>query len=309
VRQGGEVTGSPPLTHRALFRDPLVDGRAIRDGSLSRLRRRVDSLLVSRAEREEAELERQLRAPRVLTRPNLIATVSPKGGVGKTATTFLVANVLASHLKLRAIAVDANPTFGTLGRLPAQRLRAARSLGELLEDEDRVVTAAELRAYVSCLPSGLHILAAPNHATPPLDADRFGELIALVSCFYDAVLLDLGTGMAGPLARFAIERADQVVLVTTPAELTANLTIHAPEQLDDERTMVVINRTQPRLVLEVKAIEEWLSRSGRHRTVTLPDDRRLPVMLDSGTYSLEALDRRTRVGVKRLGLRVAEQLV
>jgi len=32
-------------------------------------------------------------------------------------------------------------------------------------------------------------------------------------------------------------------------------------------------------------------------------------MLDSGTYSLEALDRRTRAPVKRLGLAVAEQLV
>jgi hypothetical protein len=32
-------------------------------------------------------------------------------------------------------------------------------------------------------------------------------------------------------------------------------------------------------------------------------------MLDSGTYSLEALGRATRLAVKRLGLAVAEQLV
>jgi hypothetical protein len=43
--------------------------------------------------------------------------------------------------------------------------------------------------------------------------------------------------------------------------------------------------------------------------VTLPDDRRLATMLDSGTYSLEALDRRTRLSVKRLGLAAAERLV
>src|SRR5918997_1117343 len=32
--------------------------------------------------------------------------ISPKGGVGKTTSTFLVGNLLASHLKLRTIAVD-----------------------------------------------------------------------------------------------------------------------------------------------------------------------------------------------------------
>ena len=47
-----------------------------------------------------------------MTRPNTIALISPKGGVGKTTSTFIVGNLLASHLKLRAIAVDANPTSG-----------------------------------------------------------------------------------------------------------------------------------------------------------------------------------------------------
>src|SRR5207247_3974918 len=33
---------------------------------------------------------------------------------GKTTSTFLVGNLLAGHLKLRVVAVDANPDFGTL---------------------------------------------------------------------------------------------------------------------------------------------------------------------------------------------------
>ena len=119
---GGATGGSAHLTHRALFSDPVVDGRAKRDRSLNRFTRRVDSLLVSRAEREEAELERRLRRQPALTRANLVAIVSPKGGVGKTAATYLAGNVLASHLKLRAIAVDASSGFGTLGRLPAEPL-------------------------------------------------------------------------------------------------------------------------------------------------------------------------------------------
>jgi MinD-like ATPase involved in chromosome partitioning or flagellar assembly len=305
----GAPGGSPHLTRRALFPDPVVDGRAKRDGSLSRFTRRVDSLLVSRAEREEAELERRLRRQPALTRPNLIAIVSPKGGVGKTAATYIAGNVLASHLKLRAIAVDASPGFGTLGRLPAEPLRAALSLDDLLDQANRVATAAELRGYVACLPSGLHVLAAPDDSGPGLEQDRFGELVALVSCFYDTVLLDVATGLVGPLARLAIERADQLVLVTTPSELAVKLATDALGSLEPERTTVVVNRAHPRLAPEVRAVEEWLSRRNLHRTITVPDDRRLAMMLYTGTYSLEALDRPTRVAVKRLGLAVAEQLV
>jgi MinD-like ATPase involved in chromosome partitioning or flagellar assembly len=236
---------------------------------------------------------------------------SPKGGVGKTTTAFLAGNVLASHLKLRAIAVDGNPGFGTLGHLTAESARAEPSLAELLDDADHLGSAAELRRYVARLPSGLHLLASPvaPARTSSLGPDAYGELVALLSCFYETVLVDLGSGVTSPLARLVLDRADQVVLVTVPEQLTATLAIHALEQLDGERTTVVVNRTHPRMAPEVLAIEECLARRDLRRPVTLPDDRRLATMLDTGTYSLEALDQRTRLSVKRLGLAVAERLV
>jgi MinD-like ATPase involved in chromosome partitioning or flagellar assembly len=305
------VSGAPALRRRDLYKDPLIDGREAPDRTLSRLRRRMDSLLVSRAEREEADLERLLLAQPGVTRPNLVALISPKGGVGKTTSTFLAGNLLAAHLKLRAIAVDANPDFGTLGRLSGEQGRSSRSLAELLDDADRLATAAELRPYVSRLPSGLHLLAAPADATltASLGPDRYGELVAFLSCFYEAVLLDLGTGVAGPLARFAIERADQVVLVTTPEWITASVVLDALEHLKHERTTVVVNKAHPRPAAELRAVEECFRRERLHRSVTIPYDERLALMLDSGTYTLEALDRRTRLPIKRLGLAVAEQLV
>jgi MinD-like ATPase involved in chromosome partitioning or flagellar assembly len=310
VRSEAEVTGRP-LKRRDLFPHPLIDGRQARDGSVDRLRRRMSSMLVSRAEREEAGLERRLRSLAGVTRPNLVAVASPKGGVGKTTCSFLVGNILASHLKLRAIAVDANPGNGTLGRLPAESDRSDASLADLLDQADRLGTAAELRRYVARLPSGLHMLAAPHDPgrTATLGPDRYGQLVALLSCFYETILLDLGTGVTGPLARFAIDRADQAVMVTTPDQLTATLAVHALGQVDGDRTIVVVNRTQRRLAPELTAIEECLLRRGLNRPIALPEDRRLAAMLDTGAYSLEALDRCTRLSVKRLGLAVAEQLV
>jgi MinD-like ATPase involved in chromosome partitioning or flagellar assembly len=237
--------------------------------------------------------------------------MSPKGGVGKTAAAFLVGNLLASHLKLRAIAVDANPGFGTLGWFGPDHGQVGSSLTELLDDAGRLGTAAEVRRYVARLPSGLHLLASSHDTTGGAQPgpDGYGELIAFLSCFYETVVVDLGSGVTSPLARLAIDRADQIVLVTTPDQLTATLAVHALDQLDRERTTVVVNRTHPRLAPELRAIEECLDRRDARPPVTLPNDARLAVMLDSGAYSLEALDRRTRLSVKRLGLAVAERLV
>jgi MinD-like ATPase involved in chromosome partitioning or flagellar assembly len=311
VTRAGGAGGIRALRRRELFPDPLIDGREARDHSLDRFKRRVDSFLVSREEREEAELERRLRLRAGVTRPNVVAVLSPKGGVGKTTCTFVAANVLASHLKLRAVAVDANPGYGTLGRLPADSVRPEASLVDLLDHADRLGTAAELGRYVARLPSGLHVLAAPHDParTATLGPDRYGELVALLSCFYETIVLDLRTGMTGPLAQLAIDRADHAVLVTTPDQLTATLAIHALGHLDGDRTTVVVNRAHPRLAPELTAIEECLRRRGLHRPLTVPDDRRLAAMLDTGAYSLEALDLHTRLSVKRLGLAVAERLV
>jgi MinD-like ATPase involved in chromosome partitioning or flagellar assembly len=302
--------GERLLERGEVYPEPLVDGRQVRDGALGRLRRRIDSWLVSSGEREEADSERRLRGQPGVTRPNVVALISPKGGVGKTTATFLTGNLLASHLKLRVIAVDANPDFGTLGRL-ADEGRSPRSLAELLEDAERLATAAELGPYVSKLPSGLHLLAAPDDArlTASLGPDRYGELVAFLSCYYEAVLLDLGTGVAGPLAHFAIERADQVVLVTTPEWVTASVVLGALEHLQHERTTVVMNKSDPHSAAELRALDDRFRQERLHRSLTIPYDERLAVMLDSGTYALEALGRRTRLPVKRLGLAVAEQLV
>src|SRR6185436_8547926 len=121
----------------------------------------------------------------------------------------------------------------------------------------RVKTAAELNPYVSRQPTGLHLLAAPSdpELTASLGPDRYGELVAFLSCFYEVVLLDLGTGVAGPLARFAIERADQAVLVSTPEWVTSSVVLESLWYLKHERTTVAMNKSQLRSG-ELQAIEE-----------------------------------------------------
>jgi MinD-like ATPase involved in chromosome partitioning or flagellar assembly len=302
---------SRPLTRPGALAGPLVDGRPFGAGAAGRLRRRAQRMLVTGTEREEAELEQRLRALPALTRANTVALISPTGGVGKTTSAFVIATLLATHLKLRVVAVDANPQFGTLARLAPADRRAPGGLDDLLRDADRLYTAAELAEYVTRLASGMHILAAPRDPTVAagLGPDAYGELVALLSCFYEVVLLDLGTGVVGPLARFAVERADQVVLVTTAEWVPSVVVLDALAHLGrHERTTVVINKAPPRLT-ETAAVEARLRAEGLSRAVTVPDDERFAAMLDSGTYSLDALRPQTRTAIKRLGVAVARQLV
>lgn len=297
------------LSRCDIYPNAFVDGRPARDGIAGKLSRDFQRLLVTKGEREEAELEQRIRSQPGVTRPNTVAVVSPKGGVGKTTSTFLLGNLLATHLKLRVIAVDANPDFGTLARLSPDERRSERSLADLLSDADNLKTAAELNSYVCRQPSGLHLLGAPRdpELTASLGPDRYGELVAFLSCFYEVVLLDLGTGVAGPLASFAIQRADQAVLVTTPEWVTATIVLEALSHLKHEHTTVALNKSLLRSS-DVPVIEERFRAEHLHHSVAIPYDEQLATMLDTGAYALDALGRSTRVAIKRLGLAVVEQL-
>ena len=101
---------------------PLIDGRRVHQGTLARLHRRGQRLLVTRAEQDEAQLEQRLLAQPGVSRANVVAVMSPTGGVGKTTCTFMVGNLLAAQLKLRVIAVDGNPALRDPGAVvPAGR--------------------------------------------------------------------------------------------------------------------------------------------------------------------------------------------
>ena len=303
------MTESAELRRRQFYPAPLVDGRPA-DAATGPWRRRIQRLLASHREREEAEVERLLTEQRAVSRANIAAVISPKGGVGKTTSAFVVGNLIADRLRLRVVAVDANPDFGTLAALAPDGARCERSLADLLADIESINTTADLRRYVSALPSGLHLLGAPSDAElmARLGPDAYGELVALLSTFYELLLLDLGTGVTGPLAQFAIGRADQVVLVTTPEWVTSAAVLASLEHLEHERTTVAANKFHARGVADLRELERRLRERRLHRSIAIPHDDQLAAMLDTGTYELDALARTTRVAIKRLGLAIAEQL-
>jgi hypothetical protein len=169
-----EPARAPRARRDDFFDTPIVDGKPAPNTPFSRLRDIMRSVFVSSGEREEAQLETSLRRLPGASRTNIVATLPPKCGCGKTTSTFRTGNVLASHLRLRVLAVDLNPDFGTLADLAPDRTRAPMSLVDLLRDKQDIASPGELRPYVSRLPSGLHLLAAPPH--PAVMAQMTPEL-------------------------------------------------------------------------------------------------------------------------------------
>jgi MinD-like ATPase involved in chromosome partitioning or flagellar assembly len=292
---------------RRLSGEPVIDGRRVRNRAGRRLQWRLEHLTMSPDEREEAELERRLRGRRAVTRANVIALMSATPGVGKTTSMLLIGSLLATHMRARAIAIAADPD--ALGRLwPGWRC-SERAGAELLDDLERLHTAAELNPYVSRLPTGLHVLAGSDAgAGGSSGRDRYGELVAFLSCFYEVVLLDVGTAVRDGFARCASERADQLVFVTTPEWLTASGTRRALSQLPAARTMVAVNKSRLAPAGLASALERCRDPRSQ-RVIGLPYDEQLAGMVGSGTFSLDALGGATRRAIKRLGLEVAERLV
>ncbi len=307
---GRAASGS--MTRRDVYSRPMRAGRPVASGPVARAVEALRVRLSTQLQRREWAVDEQLAHVPPMSRPNTIAVISPKGGVGKTTISFMLGNLLASELRIRVVALDANPDFGTLASLAADEFRSSRSLADLLADSKQIESPAELHPYVSRLPSGLHLLGAPAHAevmaqmTPGL----YDRLLGLLERFYEVLILDLGTGITDPIAQFAVQRADQSIVITTPEWITAAGVLGALRYLQLEEGTLVLNQSPIRRGAgNREVIEQNFRRHAVATRATIPYDERLRVMLDTGTYSLSELKRSTRVPIKELGAAIAGSFV
>ncbi len=315
---GGHATRSPSppagsqMTRRDVYSRPMRAGKPVSSGPFSRALETLKLKLSTELQRREWAVDERLQYIEPMTRPNTVAVISPKGGVGKTTISFVLGNLLAAKLRMRVVALDANPDFGTLASLASDDYRSTRSLADLLADSDRIESPAELHPYVSRLPTGLHLLGGPADAevmaqmTPGL----YNRLLDFLEHFYEVLILDLGTGITDPIAQFAVERSDQSIVITTPEWITAAGVLGALRYLQLDQATLVLNQASPgRNEGNREVIEANFRRHAVATRATIPYDERLRVMLDTGTYSLDDLRRSTRVPVKELGAAIAGNFV
>ena len=306
------------LRRTDLQRGATVDGEPVPDRLFVRLQRMWQQLITSDRERQEAEVDGRLAQRRPITRTNLVAVVSPKGGVGKTTCSYLIGDALAARPKLRTLAIDTNPDYGTLGKLAADTHHSEHQLTDVIARMDRIHSASELDPFMSTTPTGLHLLASPQRpeVMAKMTPELYGDLLAFLGRFYHVILLDLGTGVTAPLAQFALQRADQVVLVTQSDWVTLSTVYEALDDilvhLGGHQVTVAFNKVEcgeDEAQIDLDTLDKKLRKLDITRRVQLPMNRQLHRMLNQGTYIAEQLEYDTRVAVKRLALAVAGQLV
>jgi len=182
-----------------------------------------------------------------------VATLSLKGGVGKTTITTLLGSILASLREHRVIAVDADPDRGTLSQtIPVETTATVRNL---LRDASRIRSHLDIRAYTSQAPSRLEILASEQDpaASEAFSVEDYQRTIALLKPFYNIVLTDCGTSLMHPALRSVLDLADSLVVVSSTSlngALSASATLdwldaHGYQDLVT-RSVAVINSVQQR---------------------------------------------------------------
>lgn len=231
----------------------------------------------SRSDRERAE---QLRAIRTLVgHPRRITVLSRKGGVGKTTTTLMLGQTLASERGDRMIAVDGNPDAGNLGyRVDPTHTEA--SITDVLNDLENINRYADMRQFTTQTPAGLEVLRSDDdpQISTALGDREYGAIMSLLDRFYNLVLIDTGTGILDSAVQGILDGTDQIVLVVSPSLDAARAASQTLDWLTEhgfvelvENAVTVINQTRRTALVDVARIEDhFWDRCGA--TVRIPWD-------------------------------------
>jgi MinD-like ATPase involved in chromosome partitioning or flagellar assembly len=142
-----------------------------------------------------------------------IAVVSIKGGVGKTRISAGLGTVYGTYRTEPVIALDANPTYGNLGRLIDPNARS--SIREFIADAKVTSSYPMARYHTGKNKQGLEVLAGNQNLANAfaLDADTFTDTLARTQRFYQLSLIDCGHEIEHPVMSAVFEAVDALVIV------------------------------------------------------------------------------------------------
>ena len=160
--------------------------------------------------------ERQLRDWTKQIRSNIagnyqIATVSVKGGVGKTKVTAGVGTLFAQVRGERVIAIDADTTYGGLGVFVDPTKTA--TVREYLADR-RPVTHPRTRLYTGVNAQGLEVLASHQNVASEFEFDKkaLDETLGRTRRIYQLCLVDTAE-MQNDVFKAVLSAADALMIV------------------------------------------------------------------------------------------------
>jgi MinD-like ATPase involved in chromosome partitioning or flagellar assembly len=270
-------------------------------------------LLSSDGEAKERALEAGLRNPAPNTRMNVVTVMGQRGGVGKTSIAVIVGGLIAEISRLNVVACDADLDYGPLADHVPDQNRSGKTIVDLLHDfpGEQAVALPRLRPYLSRMPSGLLVLAAPcrRQEMRELTAGDLDRVLALLGSF-DLCLLDCAAGVERDLAPWATSRADRLIIVTTAEYIGADNVGQVISELPLEKAILAINKVRDTKTAGggSAALEQRLfARLLEQRFIVRYDDE-LHQMLDQARLDIKRLGRAIRLEVKKLAVAITQGL-
>ncbi len=211
----------------------------------------------------------------------IIAVVSPKGGVGTTTLAVNLAVAIRQTTEKGVVLVDGQSSLGDLESM--LNLQADFSVGDILEYGDQIDGDMMVGVLTMHNGSGLRVLTSSQKLE---DADRvtpeiFEKTLNILAQYNDVIVIDAGSIFESQTSA-VLAKANIVLMVTTP-EITSlrrcGLFLRAAEEsgFPREKVQLVVNRDGLLGGLSVDDISRSLNMQVR---TTIPDD---PGMV---TYSI-----------------------
>jgi septum site-determining protein MinD len=202
---------------------------------------------------------------KMVRRKNVIAIMSPKGGVGKTITTVNLAAALATEFNKKVLAIDTNVSTSSLG-LHLDIFYPKKTLNDLGKNE------LEIKKAIHIYHENLHVL--PSSIQIKKDRDIFAmrrniskiiqnydKLLENLSKEYDLILLDCAPGYDLETIA-AMKVAGALLLVSNPeypAIVTAIRAIEYASAMKIPFGGIILNKvTGKKYELTKEEIEEAL---------------------------------------------------
>jgi putative peptide zinc metalloprotease protein len=259
---------------------------------------------------------------RSLNGPKTIVVVNPKGGAHKTTASLLIAATFGIHRGGYTLAWDNNETRGTMG-WRANPVRHTNTAVDLLRDLDRfAVTSArvgDLDNYVRSQGSAqFDVLASDEDAESSalIDADAFGQLHHTLSRFYRVIVVDTGNNMRATNWQAAVAAADQLVIISTVKEDTAQsaawlldgLRSNSGSRRAVKQAITVLTTTSTSPSATDIALSARLHDHFSRRTRAVVDVPYDPALQDGGPIDYDALSPASRAAWLRVTAAIADGL-
>jgi MinD-like ATPase involved in chromosome partitioning or flagellar assembly len=300
---------------------PVSDGRLVSQGPFARAWRSLRHGMDSAPERAEQAVDMRLRAVarRVLRRTALIASLSPKGGTGKTTLAVLVGQVVSTRLRWPVLVLDTDFTGGTAREhIPSDGQTSATLVDALAAIRaGKIRGPADLLRYVCVIPGGAHLLAAPQDPAElrAIDVGAMGELVESLRVLYPVTIMDCapGIGLRDSAQEFTQQVATDLLAVVLPRRVDAvqaRWTLgHLALQYPNVPLTVVINQMPHQLDEGARCAQQVQVADRTVARVELPYDDTLKRQLDAGVLEIDLVQQRTRIALKELVASLAEQWV